>query len=185
VDAASGTSGGGREPSRQFHYPECADSVAPYKIGGAHRHTPEIARNFAAMAALKGRVSPPVVFTPHLVPMNRGILSTIYIPLAAGYAAEGNIDEQVSSLRALYADFYKDEPFVRVLPPGLIAAANRVRNSNYCDISVHTDHSGSTLIVVSAIDNMVKGAAGQAIQNMNLIFGFDERTGLEAIPSVF
>jgi len=184
VDAASGISGGGREPSRQFHYPECADSITPYKIG-AHRHTPEIIRNFAAMAATEGRASPPAVFTPHLVPMNRGILSTIYIPLTAEYAAGGNNDEKTSKLRALYADFYKDEPFVRVLPPGVIAAANRVRNSNYCDISIHTDHSGSVLIVVSAIDNMVKGAAGQAVQNMNLVFGFEEKTGLEAIPAIF
>jgi len=182
VDAASGISGGGREPSRQFHYPECADSVAPYKIG-AHRHTPEIARNFAAMAATEGRVSSTVVFTPHLVPMNRGILSTIYIPLAE--KAPENNEEQISKFRSLYADFYKDEPFVRVLPSGVIAATNRVRNSNYCDISVHLDHSGSTLIVVSAIDNMVKGAAGQAVQNMNLIFGFDEKTALEAIPALF
>jgi N-acetyl-gamma-glutamyl-phosphate reductase len=183
VDAASGISGGGREPSRQFHYPECADSISPYKIG-AHRHTPEITRNFAAMAALEGRNPPPVVFTPHLVPMNRGILSTIYIPLTAEYAGAGD-ERHISSLRALYADFYKDEPFVRVLPPGVIAATNRVRGSNYCDISVHTDHSGSVLIVVSAIDNMIKGAAGQAIQNMNLIFGFDEKTALESIPALF
>jgi N-acetyl-gamma-glutamyl-phosphate reductase len=182
VDAASGISGGGREPSRQFHYPECADSISPYKIG-AHRHTPEICRNFAAMSSQGGRSSPPVVFTPHLVPMNRGILSTIYIPLAEK-AAENN-EEQISKFRSLYVDFYKDEPFVRVLPSGVIAAANRVRNSNYCDISVHLDHSGSTLIIISAIDNMVKGAAGQAIQNMNLIFGFQEQTGLEAIPSLF
>jgi len=182
IDAASGISGGGREPSRQFHYPECADSIAPYKIG-AHRHTPEIARNFAAMASMGGRDSPPVVFTPHLVPMNRGILSTIYIPLAEK-AAENN-EEQISKFHSIYADFYKDEPFVRVLPPGLIASTNRVRGSNYCDISIHTDHSGSVLIVVSAIDNMVKGAAGQAIQNMNLIFGFEEKTGLESIPALF
>jgi N-acetyl-gamma-glutamyl-phosphate reductase len=187
VDAASGISGGGREPSKQFHYPECADSVSPYKIG-CHRHTPEIARNFAAMAATEGRGGgevPSMVFTPHLAPMNRGILSTIYIPLTAEYAALGNNDEKTSCLRELYADFYKDEPFVRVLPPGLIAATNRVRNSNYCDISAHTDHSGSVLIIVSAIDNMVKGAAGQAIQNMNIIFGIEEKTGLEAIPALF
>jgi len=184
VDAATGISGGGREPSRQFHYPECADSITPYKIG-CHRHTPEIARNFAAMAASEGRgASPPVVFTPHLIPMNRGILSTIYIPLTGEKAAD-NIDEKTSGLRKLYADFYKDEPFIRVLPSGLTAAANRVRNSNYCDISVHTDQSGSILIVVSAIDNMVKGAAGQAVQNMNIIFGFEEKTGLEAIPALF
>jgi len=184
VDAASGISGGGREPSRQFHYPECADSISPYKVG-SHRHTPEIARNFAAMAALEGRASPPMVFTPHLAPMNRGILSTIYIPLSAEYAAAGDIDEKTSKIRALYADFYKDEPFVRVLPSGVTAATNRVRGSNYCDISVHTDHSGSVLIIISAIDNMVKGAAGQAIQNMNLIFGFDEKTALESIPALF
>jgi N-acetyl-gamma-glutamyl-phosphate reductase len=184
VNAASGTSGGGREPSRQFHYPECADSAAPYKIG-SHRHEPEIIRNFAAMAALENRVSPPLVFTPHLVPMNRGILSTIYIPLTAEYASAGNTEEKTSKLRAIYADFYRDEPFVRVLPPGVIAATNRVRNSNYCDISIHTDHSGSMLIVVSAIDNMVKGAAGQAVQNMNLIFGFEEKTALESIPALF
>jgi N-acetyl-gamma-glutamyl-phosphate reductase len=137
------------------------------------------------MAATEGRKSPPVVFTPHLVPMNRGILSTIYIPLSAEYAAEGNTEEKTSKLRALYADFYKDEPFVRVLPAGITACTNRVRGSNYCDISVHTDHSGSVLIIVSAIDNMVKGAAGQAIQNMNLIFGFEERTALESIPALF
>jgi N-acetyl-gamma-glutamyl-phosphate reductase len=184
VDAASGTSGGGREPSRQLHYSECADSVAPYKIG-SHRHTPEICRNFAAMAATEGRASPPMVFTPHLVPMNRGILSTIYIPLSAEYAAAGNNEQSVSNLRAIYADFYKNEPFVRVLPAGMIAATNRVRRSNYCDISVHTDHSGSVLIIVSAIDNMMKGVAGQAIQSMNLLFGFDEKTGLEAIPALF
>jgi N-acetyl-gamma-glutamyl-phosphate reductase len=184
VNAASGTSGGGREPSRQFHYSECADSIAPYKIG-SHRHTPEIVNNFAAMAATESRVSPPVVFTPHLVPMNRGILSTIYIPLTAEYAPAENNEQQVSKFRSLYADFYKDEPFVRVLPPGVTAATNRVRNSNYCDISVHLDHSGSILIVVSAIDNMVKGAAGQAIQNMNLILGFNEKTALESIPALF
>jgi len=135
------------------------------------------------MAASEGRgEAPPIVFTPHLIPMNRGILSTIYIPLAE---KAGNIEEKTTKLHTLYADFYKDEPFIRVLPSGLSAAANRVRNSNYCDISVHTDQSGSILIVVSAIDNMVKGAAGQAVQNMNIIFGFEEKTGLETIPALF
>ena len=194
VDAASGVTGGGREPSRSFHYPECADSFAPYKVGG-HRHTPEIARNFAAMAA--GQDRPALIFTPHLAPMNRGILSTIYIPLraewrpASGAAQEAvlppskEVEEQAAAIRRLYADFYKDEPFIRVLPEGLAAATNRVRLSNYCDISVHLDQSGSTLIIVSAIDNMVKGAAGQAVQNMNVIFGFDEKAGLGNVPSLF
>jgi N-acetyl-gamma-glutamyl-phosphate reductase len=196
VDSASGVSGGGREPSRSFHYPECADSFAPYKVGG-HRHTPEIARNFTAMAAKGGVAAPALVFTPHLAPMNRGILSTIYIPLAAAWrvdtAAAGQapcppspaVTTKAGEIRDLYADFYRDEPFVRVLPGGMIAATNRVRQSNYCDISVHLDQSGAMLIIVSAIDNMVKGAAGQAIQNMNIIAGIDEKTGLEAIPALF
>jgi N-acetyl-gamma-glutamyl-phosphate reductase len=193
VDAASGVSGGGREPSRSFHYPECADSVAPYKVG-AHRHTPEIARNLGFMAA---GAPHSLIFTPHLAPMNRGILSTIYINLADTRRPAGNaaghpprppskeIEARAAEIRELYAEFYKDEPFVRVLPPGLAAAANRVRQSNYCDISVHLDNAGTTLIIVSAIDNMVKGAAGQAIQNMNIIFGFDEQAGLEMIPALF
>jgi N-acetyl-gamma-glutamyl-phosphate reductase len=182
VDSASGISGGGREPSRSFHYPECADSIAPYKIG-SHRHTPEIERNFAAMARLQEKTvadTPTLIFTPHLVPMNRGILSTLYIPLAPEWRAEDPL-----KIHALYEDFYRDESFVRVLPDGVISATNRVRQSNYCDISVHLDHRKTTLIIVSAIDNMVKGAAGQAVQNMNIVFGFNERAGLEMIPSLF
>jgi N-acetyl-gamma-glutamyl-phosphate reductase len=193
VDAVSGTSGGGREPSRSFHYPECADSVSPYKVA-SHRHSPEIARNFAAMAAAGGTPSPQMIFTPHLAPLNRGILSTIYIPLSGEWrvAAGGavmppskEIEVMTDKIRSLYDDFYRDEPFVRVLPAGLTAATNRVRQSNYCDISVHLDLNGSTLIAAGAIDNMVKGAAGQAIQNMNILFGFDEKAGLEAIPALF
>jgi N-acetyl-gamma-glutamyl-phosphate reductase len=191
VDAASGITGGGREPGRAFHYPECADAVIPYKVG-CHRHTPEIHRNFAAMA---GENAPEVIFTPHLAPMNRGILSTAYIPLAEAWKSrrtlgasrppDGEIEEKTGKIRELYAAFYRDEPFVRLLPPGVIAVSNRVRQSNFCDISIHLDQAGTTLIIESAIDNMVKGAAGQAIQNMNIIFGFDETTGLTAIPALF
>ncbi|MDR1277567.1 MAG: N-acetyl-gamma-glutamyl-phosphate reductase [Treponema sp.] len=197
VDSASGVTGGGREPSRSFHYPECADSTAPYKVG-CHRHTPEINRNFAAMSASgAGASGPAVIFTPHLVPMNRGILSTIYIPLTGSWQSTGGtsgaavrppskeIEEKKGEIRDLYADFYRDEPFVRVLPPGFIAATNRVRFSNFCDISVHLDPGGTTLIVVSALDNMIKGAAGQAVQNMNIIFGFNEAAGLQAVPASF
>jgi N-acetyl-gamma-glutamyl-phosphate reductase len=191
VDAASGVTGGGREPSRSLHFPECFDSVAPYKVG-AHRHTPEISRTFRAM----GGEEIPLIFTPHLAPMNRGILSTIYIPLAPEWRVpgasagpprppSGEIEAGIGRIRDLYGDFYRDEPFVRVLPPGVAASTNRVRGSNYCDISVHMDQGGSTLIVVSAIDNMVKGAAGQAIQNLNIIKGFDESAGLGMIPALF
>jgi N-acetyl-gamma-glutamyl-phosphate reductase len=199
VDSASGVTGGGREPSRSFHYPECADAVSPYKIG-SHRHTPEISRNFAAMTrdgadgpAAGQAPGPNVIFTPHLAPMNRGILSTIYIPLAASWQVPAapprppskEIEEQTNRIRELYADFYRDEPFVRILPAGVIAATNRVRQSNFCDISVHLDQGGTTLIIASAIDNMVKGAAGQAVQNMNIVFGFEESAGLEAVPALF
>ena len=137
--------------------------------------------------------APSLVFTPHLAPMNRGILSTIYIPLKKDSGIhEGRprpptagIEALAGEIRQMYLDFYRDEPFVRILPAGLYAATNRVRQSNYCDISVHLDHSGSTLIVVSAIDNMVKGAAGQAVQNMNIVMGFEENSGLAAIPALF
>ena len=138
----------------------------------------------------------PLIFTPHLAPMNRGILSTIYIPLSDAWRVPvprtagprpptQAILDQGSVIRARYAAFYRDEPFVRVLPAGSIAATNQVRQSNYCDISIHLDQTGTTLILVTAIDNMVKGAAGQAVQNMNLIFGVDETAGLTAIPAAF
>jgi len=193
VDAVSGTTGGGREPSRQFHYAECADSVSPYKVA-SHRHSPEIARNLCAMAATGNNPAPKLIFTPRLAPVNRGILSVIYIPLKKDWSVtvsntnlplSKDVEAKAAEIRKLYADFYKDEPFVRILPEGLTAATNRVRQSNYCDISVHFDINGSTLIVTTAIDNMVKGAAGQAIQNMNILFSFNEKTGLDAIPALF
>ncbi|MCL2184304.1 MAG: N-acetyl-gamma-glutamyl-phosphate reductase [Treponema sp.] len=195
IDSASGTSGGGREPSRSFHYSECADSCAPYKVA-CHRHSPEIAHNFSVMAKRTGVPSPQVIFTPHLVPMIRGIISTIYIPLSGEWRVTPNknpavlppskeIEEKTAEIQRLYTDFYKDEPFVRIMPANVYPSTNRVRHSNYCDISVNIDINGSTLIVITAIDNMIKGAAGQAVQNMNILFGFDEKTGLSAIPMLF
>jgi len=195
VDSASGITGGGREPQRSFHFPECSDSISPYKVG-AHRHTPEISRNMQKMAAIFGGPLPKLIFTPHLAPMNRGILSTIYIPLRrewqppaplsrAALPPSKEIEEKTEEVRELYAEYYKEEPFVRILPKGVMASTGHVRQSNFCDISVNMDQGGSTLIVITAIDNMVKGAAGQAIQNMNIIMGFDETEGLETIPSLF
>ena len=192
VDSASGISGGGREPQRSFHFPECSDSVAPYKVC-AHRHTPEIGANLRDMAIRSGSAIPDLIFTPHLAPMNRGILSTIYIPLKSEWQAAGEKGafrlpsneaiNKAGEIRELYSAFYRNEPFVRILPEGIFASSGRVRHSNYCDISVHTD--GKTLIIASAIDNMVKGAAGQAVQNMNIVMGFDEKAGLTAIPALF
>jgi len=197
VDSATGITGGGREPQKSFHFPECSDSVSPYKVG-AHRHTPEISRNLREMAERHGGTAPPLIFTPHLAPMNRGILSTIYIPLkgewrAAPAPAAGDaprppskeIAAKTAEIRELYAAFYRDEPFVRVLSFGVMPSTGRVRQSNFCDISVNMDQGGSTLIVITAIDNMVKGAAGQAVQNMNVLFGFAETEGLHAVPALF
>jgi N-acetyl-gamma-glutamyl-phosphate reductase len=197
VDSASGVTGGGRDPNRSFHFPECADSVAPYKVGG-HRHVPEISRNLAAMAQQGDIPIPALIFTPHLAPMNRGILSTVYMPLAAAWrpALEGGasaaprppsraVEEKAAEIRCLYENFYRNEPFIRILPAEIAAATGRVRQSNFCDISLHLDQGGTTLIAVTAIDNMIKGAAGQAVQNMNIILGFDESAGLEHIPALF
>jgi len=211
IDAASGITGGGREPVRAFHFPECYDSFTPYKIG-SHRHTPEISRNFSFMEGLPGgegvgggvgeggsggKAARHIVFTPHLSPMNRGIVATLYIPLAEKYKnslppANGRprprtkkIEESAAEIRELYRDFYKDEHFVRLLPAGSYAAANRVRLSNFCDIAVDLDQSGAILIISATIDNMVKGAAGQAVQNMNIIFGYPEDEGLNQVPALF
>jgi len=194
VDAASGVTGGGREPQKSFHFPECSDSMSPYKVG-AHRHLPEISRNIRNMADLFGREAVPFIFTPHLAPMNRGILSTIYIPLKEEWqdASIGpaprppskEIEAKTLEIREVYAAFYKDEPFVRVLPQGVMASTGRLRQSNYCDISINMDQGGTMLIVVTAIDNMMKGAAGQAIQNMNIMMGFSEIEGLDIVPALF
>jgi N-acetyl-gamma-glutamyl-phosphate reductase len=195
VDAASGITGGGREPARAYHFPECSDSMTPYKVG-AHRHTPEISRNLSLMEKIDPAAPRPLVFTPHLAPMNRGILASVYIPLSLAWKCSPapqaaprppsvEILEKAARLRELYADFYRHERFVRVLPLGVFPATGRVRSSNFCDISVCIDQNGENLIAVSAIDNMTKGAAGQAVQNMNIILGFDEASGLEALPAPF
>ncbi|MDR1470002.1 MAG: N-acetyl-gamma-glutamyl-phosphate reductase [Spirochaetaceae bacterium] len=199
ADCASGVTGGGRETKREYHYSEAADAVTPYKVG-AHRHTPEIARN---IRQIENTVHHSLIFTPHLAPMNRGILATIYVPLdeawhekaPQGTSPSGDVPlppsektaQRAGEIHALYEDFYRNEPFVRVLPPGITPSTARVRGSNFCDISVHLvqNQTGSTLIICAAIDNMVKGAAGQAVQNMNIVLGRPETEGLTAIPLVF
>ncbi len=172
IDSASGVTGAGREPSQATHFPDCSDSISPYKVG-AHRHQPEIDRYLSVMAG------EPVssVFTPHLAPMNRGIVSTIYFRLKKPMDAK--------ELHALYASFYANEAFVRVLAPGATATNRNVKFSNFCDISIHLSSNGKTAIIISAIDNMVKGAAGQAVQNMNVALGLEETEGLLTIPPAF
>lgn len=170
ADSKSGTSGAGRAAQTGTLFCEVHDGFKPYKVGRAHRHTPEIEQELSALGGDSVKVS----FTPHLLPISRGILSTIY----ASLTKEINTKE----INALYEDLYRDEPFVRLLPEDTFPATQYVRGSNFCDISIKVDHSTNRVIVMSAIDNVVKGAAGQAVQNMNIMYGFPEETGLHTAP---
>jgi N-acetyl-gamma-glutamyl-phosphate reductase len=172
IDSKSGLTGAGRELSLTSHYVECNESMTAYKIG-SHRHTPEIEQELSKVSEAEIVVN----FTPHLLPINRGILSTIYCNLKENITLEELIE--------LYKDFYKNEKFVRVLDKGKSVEIKNVRGSNYCDISLNIDTRTNRLIINSTIDNMIKGAAGQAIQNMNLIFGLKEELGLCYIPMIF
>jgi N-acetyl-gamma-glutamyl-phosphate reductase len=168
-DSKSGTSGAGRSAKVDSLYCEVNDSLKAYGVGGLHRHTPEIEQELSWLAGQQVTIT----FTPHLVPMDRGILSTIYATPTRTVTTE--------ELVALYADVYKDEPFVRPLPKGQFPSTAFVRGSNFCDIGVTLDVRANRIVVVSAIDNLVKGASGQAIQNMNLVCGFSEILGLEGL----
>ncbi|MGL4773517.1 MAG: N-acetyl-gamma-glutamyl-phosphate reductase [Clostridium sp.] len=171
-DSKSGTTGAGRGLTQTSHFPELNDTFAPYKVG-AHRHTPEIEEILGVM----GKEKVEITFTPHLLPINRGIISTIYCKKTANLTLE--------EIHSLYEDFYKNEPFVQVLPLGEVASTKNVRYTNNCQISIHENHRKDELIIVSTIDNMIKGAAGQAIQNMNIRLGFDEKEGLNLIAPAF
>ncbi len=166
IDSKSGVSGAGRNPSISHHYPEVNEGLMAYKIGN-HRHTPEIEQELTVLAGVKTVIS----FTPHLIPMNRGILSTIYARLTG--------ETDTATLRLLYEEFYVDEPFMRILPAGQFPNVRNVRGSNFCDIGVMADSRTKRAVVITAIDNLVKGASGQAVQNMNLMMGFEETEGLK------
>lgn len=172
IDAKSGITGAGRGLTQNTHYPEANESISAYKIG-THRHTPEIEQTLTHMAGEAVRVT----FVPHLLPVNRGIEETIYARLRPGVSLE--------TIREIYVSAYHDEPFVRLEEDGNAAQIRYVSRSNYCDISLHCDMRTGTFIVCSCIDNMVKGAAGQAIQNMNLYFGLPEETGIDMVPAGF
>jgi N-acetyl-gamma-glutamyl-phosphate reductase len=170
VDAKSGVSGAGRGAKVDGLYCEVNEGFRAYGVGGTHRHIPEIEQELSLLAGSELTVS----FTPHLVPMDRGILSTIYTnPLGKVTAAD---------LITLYETFYDGEPFVRVLPEGSFPSTAYVRGSNFCDIGIAVDERTGRVIVVSAIDNLVKGASGQAVQNMNLMCGLPETLGLDFLP---
>jgi len=164
VDSKSGTSGAGRNAGLPLLFAECNEGVKAYNIA-AHRHTPEMEQELNGVAGKGVKVT----FSPHLVPTNRGILSTLYARLLQ--------DQTLDQILELYKKFYAGEPFVRVLDKGKLANTRYVLGSNYCDIGLAQD--GRTLIVTTAIDNLMKGASGAAVQNMNLLCGFPEETGLK------
>jgi N-acetyl-gamma-glutamyl-phosphate reductase len=166
ADVKSGVSGAGRKASVGILMAEVGESFKAYSVGG-HRHLPEIVQNLTPFAKEELNLT----FVPHLAPMIRGIQSTLYARLR-----HGNAD-----LQALYEQRYVTERFVDVMPAGSHPETRSVRGSNQCRIAVAQPRGGSTIVVQSVIDNLVKGAAGQAIQNMNLMFGFDEPTGLTDI----
>ena len=172
IDSKSGVTGAGRGLTLGSHYPECNEAISAYKAA-AHRHTPEIEQTLSDVSGEKITVT----FVPHLLPVNRGILSTIYASLKENIRPE--------EVRKLYEDAYGGEKFVRLMPEGKFADIKNVRCSNFCDISLHHDSRTGRVIITSAIDNMVKGAAGQAIQNMNILFGLSEATGLMQVPPAF
>ena len=173
IDSKSGVSGAGRTLSQQTHYSEANEDATAYALEG-HRHLPEITQE---LNLLHPGQSWPVTFVPHLVPMTRGILSTCYASLASGKIAAGKKGE--SELRQLYLDFYKDEPFVKIVE--FSPHTKHTSGSNLCLIHPTIDHRTGRLIVISCIDNLVKGGSGQAIQNMNLMLGLPETAGLEAL----
>ncbi|MBC8533354.1 N-acetyl-gamma-glutamyl-phosphate reductase [Yeguia hominis] len=172
ADCKSGVTGAGRGLAQNLHYAECSGSFTAYKVA-AHRHTPEIEQTLSKISGQKITMT----FVPHLLPVNRGILATCYARLAPGVTME--------TLREVYTQAYGGETFLRLLPEGSVANIRNVWYSNYCDLSLHLDLRAGLLIAVSAIDNMVKGAAGQAIQNMNLAMGIEETAGLQLVPPAF
>ena len=169
IDAKSGTTGAGRAPKEAFLFCEVADGIAAYGVA-SHRHAPEIEQGLSDAAGKSVIVN----FTPHLMPMSRGILESIYVKLAPGKTAKDLKDHLQMT--------YKNEPFVTILEGGALPQTRHIRGSNNCFINVVQDRVPGRAIIISAIDNLVKGASGQAIQNMNIMLGFPETTALNLAP---
>ena len=166
IDAKSGISGAGSKPKDVTHLPNRESNIKAYNIG-VHRHTPEIEQELSLFVGKEIILN----FTPHLMPMSRGILSTLYFKLKKEMSTEGLLD--------IYSEFYKNEPFVRVLKKGEYPQTKAVMGSNYCDVGVEVDARTKRVIAMSVLDNLVKGASGAALQNLNLMAGFAETAGLD------
>ena len=169
IDAKSGVSGAGRELKTSSLYTEVGEGVSAYNIA-SHRHSPEIDQGLSEAANTQIKVS----FTPHLIPMNRGILSTIYLNLTEG--------TKFTHLRENLLQHYEGEPFVHITSEGVVPNTKMVKGSNKCLIGVFNDRVSNRIIILTAIDNLIKGASGQALQNMNLMFGIPETAGLLQLP---
>ncbi len=165
VDAKSGVSGAGRSPKPHLHFVEVFGNLSPYNVGRVHRHTGEMEQEIARLDGVGG----PLIFTPHLLPVDRGMMATIYVQLAAPWSAV--------ALQSLYEETYAAEPLVTVLPAGQLATLRHTLRRNTCAISV-TPVTGTHAVIVSTIDNLLKGASAQAVQNFNLMFGLPETTAL-------
>jgi len=171
VAAMSGVSGAGSTPGPMYHYPEATENVRAYGVPG-HRHTGEMEQGIRHLLAARGGGEVMVSFVPHLVPMSRGILATLNLRLTQALTTQDALH--------LLREYYRGEPFVRVVGEDRLPQTKAVLGSNFCDVTARVDERSGRLIVLSAIDNLVKGAAGQAVQNMNLMFGLDETLGLQA-----
>ncbi len=170
VDSKSGVSGAGRKPKLSNSFVEANENLSPYSIGYSHRHIAEMEQELGIAEC--GMRNAKLVFSPHLLPVSRGILSTMYVTLPEG------VDEAM--VRAAYADTYTGEPFVHLLPAGQVATLHHTVGTNRCAIGLTFVPGTATLIVTSTLDNLIKGASGQAVQNLNVMFGLEETMGLEA-----
>lgn len=175
VSAVTGVSGAGGTPGPLYHFPERTENVQAYGVPG-HRHTAEMEQGIATVLAERGGGPVGVSFVPHLVPMSRGILATINVALTQSMSTD--------DVLAVMRDYYRGEPFVRVLGTDRVPQTKTVTGSNFCDVTARVDERNGRVIILSAIDNLVKGAAGQAVQNMNIMFGLDETAGLK-MPGLY
>lgn len=171
ISSVSGVSGAGSTPGPMYHYPDRTENVEAYKPV-VHRHGPEIATQLAKLA----QAAIDVIFVPHLVPMSRGIFTTVF--------AQTKVPLDTGELEALYLDFYRYEPFVEVLVGDILPQTKAVAGTNSCHLAVKGDYTTKTVVAMSVIDNLGKGAAGQAVQNMNIVYGWQENTGLSQIGLV-
>ncbi|RHW34293.1 N-acetyl-gamma-glutamyl-phosphate reductase [Oceanobacillus profundus] len=169
IDGKTGISGAGRTPTAKTHFSETNENVTPYKIG-QHQHIPEIEQYLSD----KAKTPIDVAFATHLIPMTRGLICTMYGQLVRETTTE--------ELLEIYQSYYENNPFVRIREAGVFPATKDVYASNFCDIGIHVDQRSNQIIIAAAIDNLVKGAAGQAIQNANLMNGWEETMGLHTIP---